>query len=94
MPRSANVRKFLDLSTAHLPREILESLPELTVAYPTEYGALLWVPEDLEDYYGGLDQDIPEELRRVVVYARELDCDYILFDSDALIDDNLPTFEW
>lgn len=88
-----NIRKLLDLSTAHLPQEILENLPSLpaTVAHATEYGAFLWVPNDPDE---GFVEMPPPEVLRVQLYARSLDCDYVLFDVDAEIDPNLPTWEW
>lgn len=70
---------------------------EGVIAYPHgEYGYLLWVPNDPQDHalvYGD-DATIPPEVLAVQVYARSLDCDYVLFDRDADVNDALPTWEW
>lgn len=96
---SARVRRFLDLSTAHLPEQVmngpLNSFAHV-VAYEFEFGALLWVPpikpdNDIEDLAA---QGVPEEIVHIWRYARSLDCDYVLFDRDADTNDDLPTWEW
>lgn len=93
------VRTFLDLSTAHLPKELGSfSEPENVTTWQThtiynhsEYGFFIHVPDD--DTY--LDPgDVPDELRVIFDYARSLGCDYVLFDRDAAIDTALPTWEW
>lgn len=88
-----SIRKFLDLSTAHLPKEIMETLPHLpgVVAHATDYGAFLWVPNDPVE---GLVALPPHVVLGLQVYARSLDCDYVLLDADGPIDDHLPTWEW
>lgn len=93
-------RSFLDLSTAHLTsttRERLDQVAEYGTAVmeglPTVYshpdgcGWLVYVPPE-DDHYAGAAPD----LLYVLAYAREQDCDYVLFDRDALIDPNLPDF--
>jgi hypothetical protein len=96
----ANVRKFLDLSTAHLAQEdkrILEraSVPgECNTFGPPSakhtYGWWMFAPEELDGYR---EAELSNNLRRICTYARTCGCDYILFDSDAEINKNLPVFE-
>jgi hypothetical protein len=86
---------MLDLSTAHLPEQILNNLNgyDGVIATEREYGALLHVPSDpaeTEQDYG----TIPTEVLAVQLYARRHGCDYVLFDADAEIDDNLPSWDW
>lgn len=69
-----------------------------------EYGYLLWVPDDpqehADDYPNPADEDVcsdegvPAEVLAVQLYARSLDCDYVLFDRDADAIEALPTWEW
>lgn len=100
----SNVRKYLDLSTAHLPpeyRELIDGarddggsgpIPGCIVT-PTHYGCWMWVPDEptLPDNRpeGGWDQ----RLLKILVYARELGCNWILFDADDEEDEELPVFE-
>lgn len=93
----AVIRKFLDLSTAHLPRHIIGILNsfENIVAYNhTEYGTFMWVPDDPQESNDGMAEPIPVEVVAVQLYARNLGCDYVLFDRDAEIDDALPSWDW
>ena len=95
-----NVRKFLDLSTAHLPERFFEDGSCLTGRYQHDVGMLLWVPDDPTEHvreHGDDPQDCDDaapEVLAVRLYARSLGCDYILFDADGPEDPNLPVFEW
>ena len=88
------IRKFLDLSTAHVTGATAEFLSETPPAHWPVYGGNLehgWflcatMPEG--------DDALPPELCAVVRHARAADCDYVLFDGDAETVDELPTFEW
>jgi hypothetical protein len=97
----ANVRKFLDLSTAHLTEEQRlfgdrdgdrASWGDAIVDV-RDYGFLLWVPDDPMESAAVTEDGIPENLLAVQLYARKHDCDYVLFDADAEVDDDLPVFE-
>lgn len=96
-PGKPTVRQFLDLSTAHLPEKVMTGLNsyESIVAYPTEQGALMWVPDDIDSLVEveGLEPPPPEVLA-IWRFAGELGCDYVLFDADAGTVDGLPTWEW
>lgn len=86
---NANVRRFLDLSNHHLPRDINDDLngQDGVTAYPTGHGWLMYVPRDGRP-------EAPDEVQAVWKRARELECDYVLFDGDADVDDELPTWDW
>lgn len=90
------VRKFLDISTIHLrPKTRLDIDSRIvpgTFYDHSVYGWFMWVPSaDFDDRLEKL-KDYPD-LLACIYRARELDCDYILFDVDAEIDDALPTYE-
>lgn len=93
----ANVRKFLDLSTAHLDQS------------DSGYLDACAAPGSLR---GGGRQDpirlvrlrsrgtcrlqragSTPHLRRISACAREHGCEYVLFDADAEIDSALPVFD-
>lgn len=101
------IRSFLDLSTGHVSRETSEWLnaraqatieaehansepPVLWVA-STGYGWFLYARHDLEilDRIG-----VPEDLKAVMRLASEMAAEFIMFDRDAPILDNLPFHDW
>lgn len=90
------IRKFLDLSTAHLKPETLallagrtlETLPFAGAA--TAYG---WFAYAHDDNCGEGDDRIPDEMYACMEHARRLGCDYLLFDCDSEPVDGLPVFD-
>jgi hypothetical protein len=103
----ANVRKFLDLSTAHLTEEMRielhclylregnlasDALHGVTI-HPMEYGGLMYVPEDPEEHAREQEDGVDGVLLHIQMYARRHGCDYVLFDGDARTDDALDVFE-
>jgi hypothetical protein len=67
-------------------------------AYQVEYGWLMWVPDDPETHASDYDyprdgHPFPEVVLTIQRYARDLGCDYVLFDADAEALPDLPTFE-
>lgn len=93
------IRAFMDCSSGHLSPDTWiwldarfadDSLrdPTNTVASqlaggPTRYGWFVYAPEDPA-------VDIPEDLLRVCQLARQHGAEYVLFDSDAVLDPGLP----
>ena len=91
------VRRILDISTAHVSgrtAELIrcERLHAFAVIFEKgDYGWLVYVPSEPgnEDH-----PDFPADLKAVMVFARKLDCDWIMFDRDGVILDELPAFDW
>ena len=85
------LRLFLDCSTAHLSptsRRDLEARAasgEDLVA-TTPFGWFVWAEEHLRP-------DLPDDLAGIMIAARRLGAEYILFDRDAPQNDALPFFE-
>lgn len=82
---------MLVLSTAHLPKEVLDALSaedvNMTRTIPHKYGVIVYAHEDNRD-------GTPAAVETVMLYARKLGCDWINFDADADRLDDLPTWEW
>ncbi|MGE3738205.1 MAG: hypothetical protein AB7I59_01705 [Geminicoccaceae bacterium] len=93
------ILRVLDISTAHLSeqsclwledREYGDSR-ELPVVAPTEYGWLLWVPDKATEADGdGIaphgphsEKPWPEDVCRVLRFAQERSCAYLLLDADG-----------
>jgi hypothetical protein len=99
-----NIRRVMDLSTEHLPRAMRDELLTYTReadapswggasgVYPTEYGALVWVPDNPEESSANGEEPVPPILLAIQKYARQHECDYVLFDADASVDDALEIF--
>jgi len=92
----ANVRRFLDISTAHLSEEdkaLLDSFaaPDSRLGPMTVSTCYGWWMYAIDDCYE--DNCLSDNLTRICKHARKNGCDYILFDCDAETDEELPVFE-
>lgn len=88
------IRPFLTLTTGHVSAataSMLDSTPHKT--WPClggpygEYGWFFYVHDEN-------DGTIPDDLWRIMCWAKARDIHYILFDRDADTVDELPTYEW
>lgn len=96
----ASIRKFLDLSTAHLDqpsKDVLDRAADLdplnSFGPPVSkgiYGWFMFAPEEMDEY---ADDELTPALRKISIYARLHDCAYVMFDADGPVDDNLPILE-
>jgi hypothetical protein len=91
------VFKYLDLSTAHLPAAERDKLDDGTapgIVHPHEHGWRVWVAGH-PDFTGNEEErytDMPA-LLTCIRFARKHDCYWVLFDSDADVEEELPTYE-
>ncbi len=91
------VRRFLDVSIAHLPKHLgTGGILEIEELYVDErpHGYWLWVPDNDDLITLRLESDIPRELAGIMFYARERDCDWVLFDADAEPIENMRIYDW
>jgi hypothetical protein len=93
----AFIFKVLDISTGHMTQDdnqVLELNRDTDGPMPAyelkEYGWLVYVGE-LEDNW---KEDMSPAFVEVLKKAQELGCDYVRFDRDGRVYDELPTFEW
>lgn len=98
-----SIRKVLDLSSAHLPEELgstgswvnIASIAGLVVYPLSEYGWMLWVPSNDEEIAEHISNyDIPAEVESLWRYARGHGCDYIIFDADGPVNEELAHWDW
>jgi hypothetical protein len=96
------IRKFLDLSTAHLTmasRDMLDELGRYSAeGSPSSYlvgstGFGWFVSANPADNEREDEEDIPDDLWAAMKHAKANGCDHILFDADAPRDPDLPAFE-
>ena len=104
---SLPISQYLDISTGHLPEQEMMLLNDATdsehepTSLPTRvvphaYGAWVWVQfDDAHEQDAAFDDDgrLPN-LLRMVRFARSHQCHWINFDRDAVVVDELPSWEW
>jgi hypothetical protein len=93
-----HVRQFLDLTTAHLPPELGQSLGSVSGVDAYELrcdhwsGWWMWVPP--KEAIDEAEDAIPEAIVAIWRHAQDLGCDYVLFDPDAEPAPALATWDW
>lgn len=83
------IRKVLVLSTNHLTKHTCLEYKSWPYIADFEEGCYFYVGDEPGSY-----TDAPEELRRVLMFAKQYGCTEVKFDRDADVLDNLPCFEW
>lgn len=100
------LRKFADLSTAHLTEELSNWLEaecrrradgRATEGMPSVWnlgtGFFIWIPDpDFE--HPEFEQVVDPVLKHILAYAGAAGADYVLFDRDADVCSGLPVFDW
>lgn len=82
----AAVRKYLELSTAHMPGPDHQFGP--LRSSPTEYGFVVWMMESVD-----IDE-LPLWFVQIYSFASLNDCSLIEFDRDNDTVDLLPQYDW
>lgn len=97
----AHVRAILDISTAHVRKETAELLDAITmtgidapvIAHAKgEYGWLVYVSDDPSAQPNW--SRVPVELQRLILFARRMGCDWIMFDRDGVVLEDFETWDW
>jgi len=92
------VRRFLDLSTAHLSQEAVAWLntqgQENSSRVPFSNAPLVATHHVGWFMYAGHDDGYHDCLKPIIKHAMAIGCDYVNFDADASAIDVLPTFDW
>ena len=79
-------QKIFDISTAHLKIESLRFLSQVC-RFEDEYGFLV-------STYSIENENCPEEVRNILVYAEKLGADYVMFDADGERYEQFREFDW
>jgi hypothetical protein len=100
------IRQFLTVSASHLPRDFADRLAEQARCgrglqdakfglwpFAGEYGFFLYAPDGLPHAIKQPfeDLDMPESVGRLLGYARERGCSFVLFDADGDVLDGFET---
>jgi hypothetical protein len=88
--------RVMDLSTAHVTKKTMDALAEGSAdltSYGYPEGAFVHLPtDDLEEELE--ERGLPEDLRKVVKFAMDHDCQWVKLDADGEVCGDLPTYEW
>lgn len=86
------VEKYLDISTGHISKDTadwLDTDPRGIIMHPKgEYGWFVYAMQE------ELDDDVPLDLVKVLVYAKSIGCVWVILDADGELIDELETFDW
>ena len=97
-----DIQKIITLSTAHISEKTAQALDmmaknpmtiteTITVYNKDDIGWFIYCPE-----YTNIN-DIPEkykDLRTIITFAHDHDCEIICLDADYETVDYLPTYDW
>lgn len=93
-PKQYATRNVVVLSTGHLSGATINLLDVTPLdkwpcaGGPIPYGYYIWAPEDANE-----DRETPDDLTKVLLWARSKGFDYVQFDADEEMIDDLPTFD-
>lgn len=87
------ITKMLTVSTAHITKETADLLDcdvSRVVYQKDDFGWFIHIPDDfdLEEY------DIPQELLKLIKFAKDIECDWLCLDCDAEALEYFETYEW
>lgn len=99
------ITKMLTISTAHITQETAELLDK--VCKDGGYSRLI-VYNKVAKYIGGTEEygwfiyckvglpdlNVPEDLLKVMCFARDNDCDWLCLDRDGDVVDSLDKYKW
>lgn len=88
------IRQILDISTGHLDAASKDWLTAQAADTSVMEGCYGWFTPVYDQPAQHPDTvRHPDVLEAIFVRARELGCDAVMFDADALHDETLPTFD-
>lgn len=100
------ITKMLNVSTAHIS-EITAELLDKSKSYELhnvvynkkEYGWFIYLDKDnLDNYYEPYNKEdyfyVPEELLKLMKFAKDVGCDWLCLDRDGEVLDYFETFNW
>jgi len=96
------IAKMLTLSTGHVTEETCNCwIPEQNFDPPRvvafqkgEYGWFIYVGGKERDEEDRQDEEIPDDLKTVMSFARKHRCTWLCLDRDGGDEVDLPTYEW
>ena len=95
MIKEPNIEKTLVISTGHITEKdiyILDHKNEYSstvIQHPNGYGTIIHIHSDIK-----ISSNFSKEFKNIIKIALNLNCQWINFDCDGEIYEELPLFEW
>ena len=87
-----SIWKYLDISTGHINKDTadwLDTNPQGVIVHPKgEYGWFVYAMQK------ELDDDVPLDLVKVLVYAKSKKCVWVVLDCDGELISQLDHYKW
>jgi hypothetical protein len=92
------ISKMLTVSTEHITEDTTNFIDDESVDTETnqlivykedEYGWFIYTGFDIEEV-----KSIPEDLKKLIKFAKGNDCDWLRIDRDGRLVNGLPTYNW
>lgn len=94
-PTARTIFQVLDVSTQHVTEKDCAALADAGSALPVfplaDYGFLVYAHDADENWEA---DEMSPEFFAVLTLALAQNCDYVRFDRDGPVYDDLPTFDW
>lgn len=95
------IKKYLDISTAHLSYETMQKLEKNKLGYPRykyKFGFFMYISSKKELCSGIMTEAqysrLPQDFLDILRYARKKKCTLICIDQDADVSKHLPVYDW
>jgi hypothetical protein len=100
--KDPEINRVLVLSTGHLTKDELQRLNKVSYwpVYDYGYGLFVWVPEKVEVSQLFLEMKASEreafssDLKNILEIAMKLGCQFVRFDCDGPLYEELPQYDW
>ena len=91
-----DITKMVTISTGHIKESTVEFLDNSLILsiYRTPYNYTIWIENDTKNYFEDCKTEIPNDLWACIMFAHNLDCQWLCLDGDGEIVDELPVYEW
>lgn len=99
-PIAITAWQTLDVSTHHVSEKTTDWLQQHAYSSPQEHGGdPNWISTTPYGWFLHADEEPdaevwPEDILRLMQFARKMDCSYILLDRDGETYSELPTYDW
>ena len=93
------IYRVLALSTGHVSQETAQlmgqgAISKVIIYNKGDFGWFVHIPDKGMDFKELEDSECPADLYRCMKYARDNNCDWLMFDRDVEANEDLPVYNW